>query len=146
MVCTQRPLNSCRYCDEVIWCVAGTTIDQGWINVCNHCLVVRAQNHGGVDEYDQRLKTPHCPHWEGMDGAKGNCSSTCPHSGKTAESIWEEWEAHGSERLRKYREQVQLAGATPRQLQGQTLEGIVRHFDSSSGESQFRRRQRDLEG
>lgn len=134
MICTKRPLNSCRYCGEVLWCVAGTTIDRKWKNVCNNCLMLRAtETHSEVDEYESRIREPHCPHWRGQSGTGGSCTSTCPHSGMSSEKAWEMMEEKGSERLEQYREQVrQMGGRTPRQVAGQTVDTIVEHFKGES--------------
>lgn len=126
MVCTKRPINSCKYCDKELWCVGGTLVNKSWQFVCNHCLVEMAlESHHHLDAKDGRLQRPSCPHWNGIDGEAGTCMATCPHSGMSPEKFWERAEAIGSERLDTWRQHVRSLEPGERYRQ---LSGAVRHY------------------
>lgn len=142
MKCTDRKKNTCRYCGEGLVCVSGTNVDSNWQYTCNHCLVnlVMGGEHE-LEEFDARIRSPECPHWKGVDGEVGTCISTCPHSGNTADKVWEKLEEWGTGRVEKYREHVRELGMSPRQAAGQRLEDIVGHFEKARhGSSDVRRR------
>jgi hypothetical protein len=153
MICTERPLSSCRYCarevesyklqlfdrgslpeDKVnskLWCVQGSYINGMWQFTCNNCLVEQVDNgaHMKFPDKDKRILYPHCPHMVGQDGEPGSCNSTCPHSEMSQEKAWERMEEKGSERLNLFREHMRkMGGRTPRQVSGQTVEDIVDYF------------------
>ena len=131
MVETNRKKGTCRYCEQTLHCVNGTTVDVNWQNVCDNCLIqLVMQGTPGLDEHEPRIREPKCPHLTGLGGSRGTCNSVCPHSGMTEEKVWEELERKGAERLRLYRERVrnELGGVHPRQAAGQTLDDIVGHF------------------
>jgi hypothetical protein len=155
MVCTKRPLNSCRYCaaevftfkqelshlgeidedkvDETLWCVQGAYVNGGWQFTCNNCLVKQVENGAHMDhpDKDRRVLKPHCPHLLGEDGEPGSCNSTCPHSEMTQKKAWERMEERGSERVQEVRDRVRsMGGRTPRQISGQTVDDIVDYFKS----------------
>ena len=131
MMCTNRPLNSCRYCNEELHCVMGSEVDKLWQFVCNSCLVTMAlESHHHLDNREERLQKPRCPNIEGVDGTMGNCKSVCPHSGTTEETQWEKMEAAGRQRVDSYREHIEsIGGINPRQLAGQSVRSVVDHFN-----------------
>ena len=130
MVCTFRDLNTCHVCGEKLWCVSNAVIGDGWYPVCNHCIKVHEDvAPEGVDRCDPRVGAPHCPHWKSRDGFAGSCVSTCPHSGVNPGVVWESMETAGTSRVEEYREQIrQLGGRSPRQVAGQTVADVVKHF------------------
>jgi hypothetical protein len=130
MVRTNRQVSTCRYCGEKLWCVSGGVVNQGWQFVCNHCMMeIATESHHHVDKRDDRILHPKCPHWRGIEGVGGDCMSTCPHSGMTSEKVWQKMEDHGSQRVEAYRDTVrELGGRNPRQMAGQSVDDIVRHF------------------
>ena len=140
MKCTNRTINSCKYCGEEQWCVVGTEIDDGWAFACNHCIVKMALDGSSrLDDKEDRLIHPHCPHWKGVDGEAGSCLSTWPHSGVTQDSVWKDMEEQGSARVHAYREAVQdLGGKGPRQVAGQSYRDVVSHFDKALAGSERR--------
>jgi len=126
---TDRPIATCKYCEERLWCVRGAFIDgDKWQFVCINCLVERWENGEVVDTSDERILRPKCPHKEGIRGSTKSCVQTCPHSKMNQEKVWERMEEAGSERLRQYRKQAALGGASPRRLAGQTIDDLVQHF------------------
>jgi len=150
MRCTDREVSTCRYCGEKLWCVTGTEVNMMWQFVCNNCLIVMAtESHHRLDQKDDRLQHPHCPHWRGVDGAAGSCQSTCPHSGMTPEKVWQKIEDAGSARVEAYRDTVrELGGRNPRQVAGQSVRDIVRYFNQELPAEERRRitrRRRDDE-
>jgi len=144
MICTDRELSSCRYCDEVLWCVAGADVDNLWQFVCNNCLVALGEEGRGVQESDKRISSPKCPHLSGADGCPGTCMSTCPHSGVNPDVVWDRLADAGEARVEAYRERTRaMGGRNHRQVAGQTLRDMVDHF---SGENTLDwREQRRLE-
>lgn len=126
---TKRPINSCRYCGESLWCVRGAFVaKQNWHFTCNNCLVKLWEDGIAVDQKDERLLHPRCPHKEGIEGTVKSCMAECPHSGIYQEKIWEDLERKGSERLARYREGVRMAGQSHREIAGQSLDDIINHF------------------
>lgn len=126
---TDRPANSCRYCENTLWCVRGAFINgKEWHFICINCLVKLWESGVQVDTKDERIVHPRCPHLEGADGAMKSCHASCPHSGIYKEKIWEKMQEQGSERLRQYREAVRMHGASHRQLSGQSVDDIINHF------------------
>jgi hypothetical protein len=133
---TNRPQNSCRYCEQTLWCVGGTTVGDKWHNVCNHCLIqLVLEGTPGLDEFETRIREPSCPHFKSVDGTTGSCMSTCPHSGMTQERVWEKLEEWGTGRQEEYRRMVreELGGMHPRQVAGQSIDDIVEHFRAGKG-------------
>lgn len=129
VVVTERPINSCRYCGETLWCVRGAFVNgDQWHFTCINCLVDLWEKGVQVDVKDERIIHPKCPHREGIEGAVKSCAASCPHSGIYQEKLWEEAQKKGSERLEKYREGVRMAGSNHRQLAGQSVDDIINHF------------------
>ena len=131
MLCTNRPLNSCRYCNEVLHCVMGSEVNKMWQFVCNNCLMVmKTESHHHLDKKEERLQQPRCPQWLGQDGTAGTCIAECPHSGTTAESKWEKMEEAGTQRVEAYKDHIEeLGGLHPRHVAGQSVRDIVDHFN-----------------
>lgn len=126
---TQRPVNSCRYCGETLWCVRGAFVNgDQWHHTCINCLVGLWEQGITVDKRDDRILRPKCPHLDGIDGGTKSCVATCPHSGMSGEKVMERMQEVGSQRLEKYREAMHVSGMNHRQLAGQTLDDILGHF------------------
>lgn len=126
---TQRLLHTCRYCEKRLYCVRGAYVDGGkWQFVCVNCLVKLWDDGVQVEEKDDRIIHPPCPHLHGAKGSRKSCTATCPHSQTTKEKVWERMEAAGTARLEQYREAVKVSGQNYRQLGGQTLDDILNHF------------------
>lgn len=127
---TNRPINTCRYCGHRLWCVAGAFIGGNlWQNVCLNCYNELWENGVEVDEKDERLRHPKCPHKEGIAGSTRSCIATCPHSGMTQQKVMERMQEAGTERLERYREALNIAGGDRRRLGGHSTQEIVSYFN-----------------
>ena len=133
MNATQRPVNSCRYCGNTLWCVIGTEVGGKWQFICNSCTVGLAEA-GEVSAKSARVREPKCPHILGKDGSAGSCVATCPHSQMSEERVWDQMEERGSARVELYRDKVRELGMNPRQAAGQTLADLVKHFKRELGD------------
>ncbi len=130
VVCTEREVHTCFCCGKKLWCVDGLFISDTWKYACNHCAVLYFQaGEETMDERDERLAYPHCPHHADEHNIGGKCTYTeCPHSPVNAEWIRQKFYDAGEVRMASYRQAAEMAGGTPRSLAGQTVDDMVTHF------------------
>lgn len=123
MECTQRQVGSCSVCHQRLWCVMGFAIDDGWLITCNHCAVTLGSQGHWVDQTDDRIRSPKC-------GDDTCLFTACPHNRnvKSQEDIYEKFFQSGVQRVNDWRQQAGVAGSTPRELAGQSVQDIVDYF------------------
>jgi hypothetical protein len=103
-----------------------------WAYVCVNCLVAlwTERPHETDGHRDQRIRTPPCPHLQGIDQThKGACRETCPHSGMTPEIVWELMEEQANKRVQTRVAEVKRVGSNSAQQGGVTLSNLIEYFE-----------------
>lgn len=134
---TNRPLGTCASCGVSQYCIDGyfimgntiiqesqSNVETAWVHLCDMCAskelesqVIRSISSEEPKCGNNRCLNTKCPN---LPTVKDNWGQHIPSA----------LVENGRKRIEQYRQFIESYGASPRQLNGQTLEDVLNHFRS----------------
>jgi hypothetical protein len=146
MEATERPIGTCKACNESLWCVSGFSVsngvwteviepqkqrtfeDMGWYYICHACATDLNDRGVEMDKYDHRIEVPSC----------GNtlCHNTsCPHMKKYVDEFGRITSAElvdiGRERVNIYKQLIENSNEALPHFGG-SADDLIDHFNGRS--------------